>query len=65
MFQIMAYIIVVLKNILYNLKSLFKKVQKEELMKDTISTGVFNLTQGEKKSITMIRIKFEKSKFNS
>jgi hypothetical protein len=34
-------------------------------MKDTISTGVFNLTQGEKKSITMIRIKFEKSKFNS
>jgi hypothetical protein len=48
MFQIMAYIIVVLKNILYDIKSLFKKVQKEELMKDTISTRVFNLTRGEK-----------------
>jgi hypothetical protein len=40
MFQIMAYAIAVLKNILYNLKSLFQKGQKGELMKYTISTRV-------------------------
>jgi hypothetical protein len=38
--QIMAYAITVLKNILYDLKTLFLKVQKGELMKDIISTKV-------------------------
>jgi hypothetical protein len=37
MFQMMAYIIIVFKNLLYDLKSLFKKVQNGELMKDIIS----------------------------
>jgi hypothetical protein len=40
MLQIMAYAIVVLKNILYDLKSLFLKCAKGELMKDIISTRV-------------------------
>jgi hypothetical protein len=40
MFQIMACTIVVLKDILYDLKFLFKKVQKGELMIYTISTRV-------------------------
>jgi hypothetical protein len=34
-----AYGIVVFKNILHDLKSLFKKLQKRELRKDTINTG--------------------------
>jgi hypothetical protein len=41
MFQIIAYAIVILKNILYDLESLFfKKMQKEELMKYTINTNI-------------------------
>ena len=40
MFQIMAYAIEVLKNILYDLKSLFLKSAKGELMNDTIRTRV-------------------------
>ena len=53
----MAYAILVLKNILYDLTSLFKKMQKGELMEDTISIRVSTLLK-DRKFIVTNKIKF-------
>jgi hypothetical protein len=47
----MAYGIEVFKNTLYELNSLFKKVQKRVQMKDTISTQEFQLNLRRDKKI--------------
>ena len=49
MFQMMAYVTVVFKNVLYNLKSLFWKGKKNRVNEDTIRTSVSNLTWGGRK----------------
>ena len=63
MFQTMTYAIVVLKNIFYGPKFLFLKVQKGQLMKDTISTRVSTELEEIKNPQQLVRIKFEKFKF--
>ena len=55
----MADAIVVLKNILHDLKSFFKKVQKGELVKYTISTRVSTSLEETENLYQSIRIKLK------